>query len=251
MNLNKMYNILPIWSQNILISIYGFILKKQRYNSDFEKYLNQLIQLDLNKPQKLLNYQEIQLRKTVVHAYETVPYYKKLFLKIDFNPYNFTIRDFKRIPFLSKEDLIKNSDSLVSNDYSKKKLKTIITSGSTGKPVKLFIDKNVFTKEYAFVYYKPRINVKPHERRATFNGRLIVKIQQDYPPFWRYNYSRNQTLYSSYHMKEHNLKFYIEDLNKKKPSVIEGYPSNLYILSDFIITSNFSLNFRPKSIFTS
>ncbi|MFA5603122.1 MAG: phenylacetate--CoA ligase family protein, partial [Bacilli bacterium] len=82
----------------------------------------------LNKSQywdakKHVEYQNYQLKKLVSHAYNTVPYYNKLFNSIgikpnDINDYN----DLKKIPYLSKEIIQNNRDELISTKYKKDSL---------------------------------------------------------------------------------------------------------------------------------
>ncbi|MGQ9847591.1 MAG: hypothetical protein ACUVQP_08860 [Bacteroidales bacterium] len=81
-----------------------------------------------------------------------------------------------------------------------------------------------------------------------FGGRLVVPISQKNPPFWRYNYPGKQIFFSAYHMNERNLKFYIEELRKKKPPWIHGYPSLISLISEYIVEKKLTSDMRCNGL---
>ena len=61
-------------------------------------------------------------------------------------------------------------------------------------------------------------------------------LDQRQPPFWRHNRRQNQLLLSSFHLSRANLPAYFEALTEFKPSVLDGYPSTLYILAKYLLS---------------
>ena len=86
-------------------------------------------------------------------------------------------------------------------------------------------------------------------KRATFNGKHIVPPNQKEKVFWRYNAAIKQMVYSSFHITEENIPYYIESLNKYKPDSIDGFISSIYDISSYIERYDVKLEFKPKVIF--
>ena len=86
-------------------------------------------------------------------------------------------------------------------------------------------------------------------KRATFNGKHIVPINQDEKIFWRYNRACKQMIYSSFHLNEENMGFYVNSLNEFQPQAIDGFFSAICDLASYIERHNKSLTFKPTGIF--
>lgn len=81
-------------------------------------------------------YQDAQLRRLVVHAYENVPYYRKLFDRHRLHPRHIrgTV-DLDLIPITSKQEMRERPASeLIDRQVAAEKLLRVCTSGSTGEP---------------------------------------------------------------------------------------------------------------------
>ena len=68
--------------------------------------------------------------------------------------------------------------------------------------------------------------------------------------FWRFNSAYNQKLYSTFDMRYENLDYYVTDLNKFAPEIINGFVSAIYQLAKYIIDQKRTIVFKPKAIFT-
>ncbi|HEY5939413.1 MAG TPA: hypothetical protein VIT87_01250 [Gemmatimonadales bacterium] len=85
---------------------------------------------------ELKAFQDAQLRRLVVHAYESVPYYRKLFDRHRLHPRHIrgTV-DLDLIPIVSKEDLRSQPAlNVVARGFDPERLLTARTSGSSGEP---------------------------------------------------------------------------------------------------------------------
>ena len=126
------------------------------------------------------------------------------------------------------------------------------SSGTTGQPIKVPYSKNVYQKEYAFWWYHRSFGgVRRGDRIATFAGHKIADTRSDSPPFWVMNNSENQIFFSSYHLSEKNMPYYIDALNNFRPDFIHGYPSSIFYIAKHILEENCELFFSPKMIVTS
>ena len=86
--------------------------------------------------EQILAFQSRALRRIVAHAYENVPYYRRLFDGAGLDPRSVrTIADLDRIPLTGKDDLraVPVADTLAGG-LDASRLQTIATSGATGQP---------------------------------------------------------------------------------------------------------------------
>lgn len=250
MNYENILVTLPRWIQNILISIYGYKQKKQLFNSAYYNY-RKTIENNLSYDENdLKNYQQKELRKILLNALNTM-HYQEIFnnLKLDINS-NITPSDFLRIPMLSKDQLRSSPNDFLNTNY--KKFKTLFTSGTTGSPTKIFYNLDIRQRHYAFYSrYLESIDIDPFDKKATFGGRIFIKNSQIHPPFWRYDHSNRNLLFSSYHITEENIPAYIQKLKSYKPKYIESYPSSIFPIAKFAYENGISLKGTTQAIVTS
>jgi phenylacetate-CoA ligase len=56
-------------------------------------------------------------------------------------------------------------------------------------------------------------------------------------------------IYSSFHLTEENMKYYVESLNEFKPHAIDGFFMSMCDIAGYIERNNIDLNFTPVAIF--
>jgi len=123
-------------------------------NKEFSSYFNLLQNRDLSDTNKINEYQFSQLRGILIHSFENVPYYNNLFKSISFDPYRFSeIGEMKSIPYLTREIITDNYESLISRKKIKNGYYTGGTGGSSGVPLKFLLDYDSVYKENAFIYF--------------------------------------------------------------------------------------------------
>jgi len=244
------YNKLPIFVQNGIISYYGWKITRERYGKKFEENLDFLEKSQYFSDNEIKEYQRERLIQLINHAYNNVPYYRNIFTKLKLLPKDFKdINDLHKLPILTKGDIRNNFNNLISINCDKKQLKLGHTSGTTGSPLEILWDKNIILMTNAVLWRQRNwAGLKFGDRFATIFGRIIVPISQTRPPFWRYNIPHKQLWLSSFHLTKENIKFYFEKLEKFKPTTIEGYPSNIFILAKYLESIN--TTFPVNSILT-
>ena len=245
------YNHSPVFFQNIITSMYGLQLHWQRYGGNNSKYTEELERSEHANEQYLLDFQKKELLKLLRHAYLTTEYYKNLFDKIGLKPEDIkTLHDLNQIPILTKQDIKKNSHSFLSKIFPKRQLHTIFTSGTTGSPLTVFYNRDARRKNYAFFNRTRKWKgTKLGDKRVTLYGRSLIPPNQKGPPFWRYDVTENNYLFSSYHLTPVNLPHYYKEIKKIQPVEIRGYPSSLHTLALYMRENKLS-GIRPKAIFT-
>jgi len=249
----NLYHHLPIFVQNIAVAVEGYRIKKQRYGDNFQKYLQELEKSQWFSCEQLEKIQLQKLKKMIDHAYKNVHYYTTLFNKIRLAPNDIkNIDDLKKIPILEKQIIREHRDEFIAKNIPKRKLIPYATGGTTGSPLTLYVTKDAI--QYNFACGETRTKywagVKYGDRLATFLGKLIVPPCTQKPPFWRYNKAYNQILFSSFHMNEQNLDYYIEEFNRFKPEILQGYVSTVYIFAKYILNHHIKVS-SPTAILLS
>ena len=86
--------------------------------------------------EEIIAFQNKQLRRLVTHAYENVPYYRRLFAQKGLKPHDIhSVADLPAIPITSKKDLqALPVEEIVARGVDPQRLITRTTSGSSGEP---------------------------------------------------------------------------------------------------------------------
>jgi len=175
-------------------------------------------------------------------------FYEELYKGINIDFFR-SITDLKKLPIVTKEMLRKNITDVIT--ISPRNANIGHTGGTTGKSLTVYYHPDDTQKRMAILdFFKMKHgfeNIKM--RRATFMGKHIVPPDQKKKVFWRYNAAIRQMVYSSFHITEENIPYYIKSLNKFKPVAIDGFPSSIYDIANYINRKNIRLDFKPIAIF--
>lgn len=243
------YNVSPYWIQNILITYYGKKVIAERYGTIYFDELNRLLNNDYSNYDKEISNQKNELIRFIKFAVNKSPFYQELYEGIDLDKIK-TVGDLRLLPIISKEDLRANITKVYTIDEEDAVVS--FTGGTTGKSLKVYISNEDMQKRMAYLdAFKIRTGITDlmTARKATFSGRQLIKANEK-KRFWRYNKAYNQRLYSTFHLNESNMSKYVEDLNKFKPEIINGFVSAIYDLAHYIDRHNVKLEFVPIAIFT-
>ena len=202
---------------------------------------------------RLVKFQEKKLRFLIEHAYKNVPYYHEIFNRNNLYPADIrTIKDLKKLPILTKDDIRNNFDKLMAVNYKEFKPGLGYTSGSTGKPLEFYLDQQTREIEYASVWRQAfwsgieNVNVKI----ATLRGDLASEYGKT-NRFYKYNGLTKEMVINTYLLDKEHVDRIIKKLNEFKPALIKGFPHALYIVARCILEEKINLNFKPKIIQTS
>ena len=75
---------------------------------------------------------------------------------------------------------------------------------------------------------------QPGEKCVILRSNTINRYKKGKRQFWEYNPLGNALVLSSFDIMASSLPYYVELIDKFKPVAIQGYPSSLYILSNFL-----------------
>lgn len=163
------------------------------------------------------------LRQTLREAYENVPFYKKRFDSVGFNPYHMTsAEELKQIPLLTKDQAIEAGEEIYST--AQIHYYESFTGGSSGRALKVLLDQMSIYKERAFANHNlARFGYNPLKSRTlAFWGHnkdddyyySPIKNEIVVSPFKLYDESRFQAVWKA--------------IEKFDPDFVAGYPSAIY-----------------------
>jgi len=192
--------------------------------------------------EQLERYQLEQLSKLLNHAYENVPYYRKVFDDLGLKPEN--IQDFKdlqKLPFLTKEIIRENLDDLKARNYPNDIFEYVTTSGTTSGeigPLGFYYEKGFSrAREWAFMKTQwDRVGYHFRDKCVILRGYPVKSV--DEINFFKYSFFSRWLILSSFHMSNENLPKYIEKIRKFKPKFIQAYPSTITTIAEFMREKN-------------
>lgn len=248
MKFQFIYDHSPIFFQNFMTSVYGYTLKRTRYGKYYHEHMQLLHKLHTYSKEQLQEYQLEEMMKLLRYVNEHSKFYNELYKNINIDDIK-TIEDIKKLPIVTKEMLRKNIEGVIT--IPKKGAVADHTGGTTGKSLIVYNRVEDIQKRMAVLdFFKLKNgfeNIKM--KKATFMGKHIVPPNQKNKVFWRYNKPIKQMLYSSFHLTEENIPYYIDSLNDFKPVAIDGFVSSIYEIAFYIKRKNVKLKFQPKVIF--
>ncbi|MDL5048280.1 hypothetical protein QQ054_19930 [Oscillatoria amoena NRMC-F 0135] len=193
---DKIYPLVPVWMQNIGISIFGYAWQKRRFGGIFNSELQKFKERESFTEQDWKEYQTQELRKILVHAYENVTFYRDKYSKAGFTLEdfkNFEIEDLNKLPFLEKDELRQFGKTTLLSSTVDKDGAYYSSSGSTGTPTSIYISKSMHQKWTAGyeVRVKNWAGVNKNMVRGMIGGRRILPSANAKPPYYRYNFLKN------------------------------------------------------------
>ena len=170
--------------------------------------------------------QLLRLRNLLQDVGAHVPYYRDLFVQIDFDPSNIqSADDLHRLPFLTKSVIRANTETL--KHANARGLSRFNTGGSSGEPLIFFIGTKRVSHDVAAKWRATRWwGVDIGDPEIVVWGSPIELGKQDRIKQWRDKLLRTQLL-PAFEMSEPKLDQFIASIRAVKPRMLFGYPSAL------------------------
>ena len=244
----QIFFLMPHFLQNILISIYNFSEYKNRYGIHYE-YFKQKFKENKNLSEnELLAIQKERYTRFINHAVKNSLFYKNLYKNIE-NPED--ILNITKLPVLGKETVRNNVQSIFTIPSSKGIISE--TGGTTGKSLKVYFTYSNMQERFAFLdTFRGSVGYKLGKKTAWFSGKnLLTKRDVKKNRFWKTDHLYNARYYSTFHIKQGYLKYYIENLIKFEPEYISGYPTSIAEIAKYGLKHNIIFPQKTvKGVFT-
>lgn len=234
--ITKMYARMPVFLQNIGISLYGFGWHNRRMGGCFSEYVKQVNDREFYSFYEWRNFQNDRLRKLVLHAWDNVEFYREKYTNAGIDRCfleDITVDSLKELPMLTKDELRKFGETTM---LAKNKNRGIFikSSGSTGTPTSIYMSRD-FHRVWSAIYegrVRKWAGVNCGMARGMIGGRRIIQDSNLTPPFYRYNIFEKQTYFSAYHITPNTIMNYYQGLVKNEVEYMVGYAMSNFILAD-------------------
>jgi phenylacetate-CoA ligase len=219
---------------------YWIIPFKYRYGKKFKTYMELIEDSKSWTYEQAKEYQLEKLREVLNFAKNNVPYYRDLFKKLEFDVNIKSFNDLKKLPILTKDDIINNHKNLISEKYNKKKYE-MSTSGTTGKRLLLYGSDDLFKIECVFITNSFNSHgAKLYDKHSIWIRRYSPKEND---PIFFNDLELNRSYMSAFHLNDETILEYVKYINKKKSALIVSYPSTIYYLAVLCKKYNLKLNY--------
>ncbi len=183
-------------------------------------------------PEELREQQLHDLRAILRHAQGACPFYARRFADAGFDPEQVTsAKDLRRIPTLSRHDIVNHVDEMVSTLHDKSKLITRKTGGTVNVPVPFFQDREAIARKHALErVFREAMGRHQGMRTAWLWGAAQDVPAKDRPRFQAFKEDWiNRHVFREFDMdagalSDEQLDRHIEALQRFRPHALQGYP---------------------------
>lgn len=213
-----LFNCIPLFVQNVLISIYNSYLYKVRHGGkyrEYREYYQKVLKLSENE---IKLEQEKRLYAFLKSATSNSGWYSK------FSNFK-TLNDF---PVLNKSDLINNLSDI--STVNEKDAIVSLTGGTTGASMKVLYTKENTQERHALLdHFRAEYGYSLGKKCAWFSGKdIVTKKDIDKEVCYRDDFINKIRFFSTFHITEGNFYVYWKALTSFSPEYIVGFPSSVY-----------------------
>lgn len=251
MSPESIYRRAPRWAQTLLMNTHALRIERHRYGAPYRAAVRWLLETESWAPARLRDFQDERVRVVIRTAFERSPYYRDQMTAAGIRPADVRgVADLPRLPVLTKETIRARGAALLTSPQPLRGWLHGHTSGTTGSPLSLWYDRNTCVMNNA-VDRRQKIwgGMQEGDWIGVLLGRVVAPLHQRRGPFWRVNRVHRQVWFSSFHLSEETLGSYVAELKRRRIRFLEGYPSTLFILAQYVLRHRIDLPMR--GIFTS
>ncbi len=250
----QLYPFLPVWLQNLGLSLYGWAWRHERLGGRFADYVEEFKARERWSSDRFEQYLASQLRSVLANALDQVPYYGRAWRALGLDNASlgrFELADLARLPATPKQHLREcPGDFATRSSRHRGGLRRYCTSGTTGTPITALCSVEGHRRFIAarearsFAWAGASILGS----RSMIGGRLVVPQAVARPPFHRYNWAERQVYFSAFHISPRNAPDYVAAFNRFRPKVLTGYASSHYLLARLMLERGLTLDYEPDAL---
>ena len=240
----RVYDCLPASLRSMPASVLGATLRRERFGAAFHDELS-AIQSRLSQSRDEWEAAQLErLREVLTLARQTVPYYRQTLRDIDAQDIR-SLGDWRKVPITDREEVRSSPGEFVSDALKASELHTVRTSGTTGGAMPVSWLKEAVQRQHAAWWYvRFARGYDLQSSMATFAGRPVIPAKRNKPPYWIYNRSARQWMFSGFHTRPDMLEAVCRQLTEIEVDYYNGYPSFLYLVAHEYLR----LGLRPPGI---
>ncbi len=199
---------------------------------------------------RLRAYQLSELRRVLTAARDHVPFYRRRFAELGFEPERVTaLDDLRQLPLLTKEEVKSEQDAFIDETHDPTTLGYLTSGGSTGDPLKVVMTSRFRSLNHANTHYYMRVagyRIGRH-RSVRLHGNPLSQALAAQGQYWQQD-GRRLTM-SIHHLTMETCAAYVAAIDRHVPDYIHAYPSALTVLCRCMEALDLQLTRRPESLF--
>jgi phenylacetate-CoA ligase len=175
-----------------------------------------------------------------------MPHYRDRFRELGLEPSDIRgLDDLARLPILTRPDVQAAASRFVSETVPRKRTMICHTSGSTGTGLHFPTTLRANREQWA-VWWRCWMDhgLALGTPCLQIGGRSVAPLQQQKPPFWRYNRAGRQVLFSSYHLSDSTARDYLREMRRSGAPWMHGYPSMVSLIARYSLDLGVKLDLR-------
>jgi len=224
-------------------------LKTSLLRRPFRRSLREMEKIQWMSGDKLHEIQWSRVQAIITHAYKNVPYYRRVFREVGFQPGDMKKwSDFRKLPILEKRHIRDNLQNICADMTHKASVILAHTGGSTGEPLSFYRETSNPLLQAALLrhrfWYGWRIGDSHFHIWAKYSSGGVKGWWKDiHAVFSGYR------LFNAFEVTEEKLKKVSNFLERWQPKLISGYVTTVCLLASYLDQCN-SFIIRPKAVET-
>jgi len=236
----------PFFTQNVVLPVYDLARRTSRFSRG-----RILRKTQWWRREEIERLQNRNLHVLLKHAYETVPYYRRIFKERRLTPGDIrNTSDLTKLPYLTKEDIRKSPNEMISLNYGTRRL-IPYQSGGTGDPIKFFVTKDSYSWEVAAEFRTYGwAGYELGDRCFMFWGSPL-DLTRAGSMVQRINRSLERILIAgTFVLSDEVFEESAQALRKFRPKIIRGYASSVAMMAKYLNDVRIQ-DVRPEAVITS
>ncbi|MBL0683178.1 phenylacetate--CoA ligase family protein [Aquimarina mytili] len=231
----QIYSKSPHFIQNWIVSLYNILAYRKRYSKKYIGFLNHYKKNSTLSLEELKNVQKEKYKRFITYVQDKSSYYKTSLSGIE-SPDDLT--NITKLPIVDKEVLRQN----IKDVYTIKKSEGGVskTGGTTGKSLEVVFTFDDIEERFAILdNFRNSFGYKLGKKTAWFSGKSLLSnrdIKKN--RFWKTDHFYNVRYYSTFHIHNKYLEYYVRDLIKYAPEYMVGFPSTMYEIAKYGMANN-------------
>ncbi|MBB6329157.1 phenylacetate-CoA ligase [Chryseobacterium sediminis] len=243
----KVYQLLPDFLQNFMVYIYNRQAYKRRYGGEYKNFRKEKKENRTLSLEELKEYQKNRYSEFIKFVIQNSEYYKNSIGNIEHVE---SIDNISSLPIVNKEVLRNNIGSITVK--TSEQLEKSKTGGTTGKSLEVKFFFRDSQERFAFLDdFRSRFGYELGKKTAWFSGKNLLTFRDvNKNVFWKTDFVHHVRYYSTFHIKDDYLKYYVEDLIRFAPEYLVGFPSTILEIAKYGIANGYDFpENKVKAVF--
>jgi len=187
---------------------------------------------------EILDFQRHKLHRLLGYAYQHVPYYRRVFDRVGFQPDDVLtdLDSMHKLPVLTKAVIRENSKDMLTNEARhRQQMSSLTTGGSTGQPL-VFMQDNAF-RDYVTADIHRHLGwagwelgqVHAYIWGANFEAKASQSLRGGLM-----DWALNRFSINAYILSEETMSAFAAQVRRQRPRILFGYPSSVYRFAEYV-----------------